>query len=109
MAMQYYHRYVYRQYRCPKCNSLLKSEPVHDHMLDYGNDGCIMFLCYLMFLPLTLLYLLIKLIVKIVKEKRRKFTKNGDEAIFCKHCNSYIALTYKGAYEVPKEDIKKEN
>ena len=106
MAMQYYHRYVYRQYLCPKCNGVLKSEPVHDHMLDYGNDGCVMFLCYMVFLPITLIYLLIKLIVKIVKEKRRKFTVNGDEVFFCKHCNSYIAFTHTGARVVSEEDIK---
>ena len=107
--MHYYHRYVYRTYLCPKCKNELKSEPVHDPMIDHGNDGCVMFLCYLMLLPLTLLYLLINLIVKIAKDKRRKFTKNGDEVIFCKHCKSYIALTYKGAYEVSEEDIKQEN
>ncbi len=75
-------------------------------MLDYGNDGCVMFLCYMVFLPITLIYLLIKLIVKIVKEKRRKFTVNGDEVFFCKHCNSYIAFTHTGARVVSEEDIK---
>ena len=85
MAMQYYHRYVYRQYLCPKCNGVLKSEPVDVHMLDYGNDGCVMFLCYMVFLPITLIYSLIKLIVKIVKEKRRRY-KNE-----IKKCGSEIS------------------
>ena len=110
MAMQYYHRNVYRQYLCPNCNGVLKSESVHDHRLDYGNDGCIMFLCYLVFPPITLLYLLIKLIVKLVKEKKKIYCEwrrgvflQTLQFLHCVHSHRY-ARSIKGRY---KKEIKR--
>lgn len=105
-----YHKVVNRTYYCPKCKSVLKYE--RDN---YGNDGCVMFLAYIVILPFWLIYKGIKLIVnKLSKKKISNYEpsitylgKNvlGENVYRCNQCKSMVVFNMLGTMIVTEDEI----
>ena len=86
------HKEVNCTYYCPKCKCVLKRESAN-----FGNDGCVIVLAFIAFLPLWLIYKGIKLLVEKLSKKEPPITylgKNimGENVFRCNKCKSWLLL-----------------
>ena len=105
-----YHNEVNHTYYCPTCKSILKTEKDN-----YGNDGCVMSLAYIVILPFWLIYKVIKLIVnKLSKKKLSSYEpsityvgKNilGENVFRCNKCKSLVVFNMMGTRLITEDEI----
>lgn len=89
MAQYSYHTTWTTQYICPRCGKIAKTESKTES--DY--DGYTLIILYTVLLPLTLMYLFIKWIVRLYKDKHELRTNLGERIFFCDYCKSFFAWT----------------
>ena len=97
--MPYYHYTMTEKHICPKCQKSLSSK---ETILD-GNDGCIRWIAYIVFFPITLTILLIRRLAS----KSKKTIGNtivGNTVVECPKCKSKVVFIKNGTRLLMKED-----